>query len=381
MSLLLIQAILFASYSSSVRSDSNHSTLRRLWWCCIIRDRILPLDSRRSIQITPDHFDLKRNMLLGCIELEAEIGRSTIHCDDAKEGLSSIIKEVNTATNADNPLTQLQDCKRALARWYNTSPLRSSHGPTITADRAVVLHINVMYTYYQIFTDLEQLTFLIAKEKHDVAYIAFPLSLHIFDFTCSDTQMDHHPNHGEKRLAVERRLNILIQVMKIFHEQYDGVDGVLQAVRQIVNYARSCLPSSFTDTQLSSDSDLTLRVSLAMDLSLGTGIPSDAEDFTSYLGTLFQQPSQVELPVPPVETNDANHEETPQALAYGELTAQEHLMSDLISTEPPSLDWDVDTGETGLLSGLDETLMPSVPSDYEKTCEVESDLERRLNCG
>ncbi|KAF5962581.1 fungal specific transcription factor factor domain-containing protein [Fusarium bulbicola] len=116
------------SDSSSVRSDSNHSTLRRLWWCCIIRDRILPLGLRRSIQITPDHFDLKKNMILGCIELEAEIGRSTLHCDDAKEGLSSIIKEVvklsivstevlllafplkNTATNVDNSLTQLQDC-------------------------------------------------------------------------------------------------------------------------------------------------------------------------------------------------------------------------------------------------------------------------------
>ncbi|KAF5577133.1 fungal specific transcription factor domain-containing protein [Fusarium pseudocircinatum] len=111
------------SDSSTVRSDSNHSTLRRLWWCCIIRDRILPLGLRRSIQITPDHFDLKKNMILGCIELEAEIGRSTIYCDDAKQGLSSIMKEVvelsivltevlllafplkNTAANADNPFT------------------------------------------------------------------------------------------------------------------------------------------------------------------------------------------------------------------------------------------------------------------------------------
>ncbi|KAF5962580.1 hypothetical protein FBULB1_14023 [Fusarium bulbicola] len=122
-----------------------------------------------------------------------------------------------------------------------------------------------------------------------------------------------------------------------------------------------------------------------MDWSLSSGRPSDTQDFTSYLRTLFQQPSQVDLPVSPVETNDINREETPQALAYGEeLTT--HLMSGPICTEPPSPDWDVDTGETGLLSGLDETLMPSVPSNYEKTCEVESDLERRLseyleNCG
>ena len=30
---------------------------KRLWWCCVLRDRILPLGVLRPLQITHGHFD------------------------------------------------------------------------------------------------------------------------------------------------------------------------------------------------------------------------------------------------------------------------------------------------------------------------------------
>ena len=33
---------------------------KRLWWCCVLRDRVVALGMRRHIQITPDHFDLRQ---------------------------------------------------------------------------------------------------------------------------------------------------------------------------------------------------------------------------------------------------------------------------------------------------------------------------------
>ncbi|KAF4331884.1 FAD-dependent monooxygenase [Fusarium beomiforme] len=168
--------------------------------------------------------------------------------------------------------------------------------------------------------------------------------------------------------------------MNIFHEQFDGVDGVVKAVRHIVDYVHSSFPTSFTDAQLSSDSDMALCVSLAKDWSLSSGRPLNAEDFISYLETLFQQASQVELPVSPVETKDGKHKETSQALTYGEAaTAEEHIVFDLMCSDQSSPDWDMDVAETGVLFGFNETLRTSVPSDYEQDWEAEGDLEKGLN--
>ncbi|KAM5360445.1 hypothetical protein ACJA88_014829 [Fusarium oxysporum] len=186
--------------------------------------------------------------------------------------------------------------------------------------------------------------------------------------------------HGENKLAVERRLSTLIQAMKIFHEQYDGVEGVVKAVRYIVDYVHTYLSQSVTETQHSSDSDLTLRVSLAMDWSLSSGRPSDAEDFTSYLGTLFHQPSRIGLPVSPVETDDGKQEEISQDEAHVDpTTAGEQTVSDSIRTKPSSFAGDIDAAESELFFGFDETFGTSVPSDCEQDYRADSDLESKIN--
>ncbi|KAM5346068.1 hypothetical protein ACJ41O_009073 [Fusarium nematophilum] len=426
---------------ASVHVDSTHSTLRRLWWCCIIRDRILPLGLRRSIQITPAHFDLGKNMRLGCMELQAEIRHSRMHCQDTREGLATIIEEVvklsivltdillltfplkNTAARPNVTLLQLQECKEALSEWYNESPFRNTGGATAAADRSVVLNINLMYTYYHWATivmchfnmrniqarhlDRNQTSDIFRSRKEArtstisivesldrlnklgltqclpitiVAYAAFPLALHIFDVTCSDTPRSELSGDGEQKLVVERRLSTLIHAMKILHEQYDGVEGVVKTIRHIVDYVHSYVPKSVTGAQLSGDTDLALRVSLAMDWSLSSGRPSGGEDFTSYLGALFHQPSRINLPVSPVETDDGQQEDTTEGRTNDlVVTAAEQPVSDWIVTTPSSFAENTETAESEPFLGSDECPETPVTRDYGQSWSEESDLEKRIN--
>lgn len=148
-----------------VQVGGKYAAMRRLWWCCIIRDRILPLGVRRSIQITPAHFDLRKNMYLGLAELKAEIRNSKGHCEHTKDDLTSIMEAIvnlcveltdilllafplkSTVDQFDCILLEIRKCKDALYRWYDETPFRNYGSGT--TDQAVILNVNLMYTYYQ----------------------------------------------------------------------------------------------------------------------------------------------------------------------------------------------------------------------------------------
>ncbi|KAI9367178.1 fungal-specific transcription factor domain-containing protein [Aspergillus egyptiacus] len=66
------------------------SDLKRLWWCCIIRDRIISLGMRRPIQITPDEFDL-RQPGLSLQDLEEEVLHSEVYTPETKIALARVL--------------------------------------------------------------------------------------------------------------------------------------------------------------------------------------------------------------------------------------------------------------------------------------------------
>lgn len=48
-------------YFRAPASDDGHRLVRkRLWWCCILRDRMIAVGSRRNVQIMPTEFDLNQ---------------------------------------------------------------------------------------------------------------------------------------------------------------------------------------------------------------------------------------------------------------------------------------------------------------------------------
>ena len=66
------------------------SDLKRLWWCCMIRDRIISLGMRRPIQITPDDFDHHQSGL-SFQDLEEECLNSEVYPPEAKVALCRVL--------------------------------------------------------------------------------------------------------------------------------------------------------------------------------------------------------------------------------------------------------------------------------------------------
>ncbi|KAJ0422750.1 fungal-specific transcription factor domain-containing protein [Aspergillus carlsbadensis] len=64
--------------------------LKRLWWCCMIRDRIISLGMRRPIQITPDEFDLNQPGL-SFEDLQEECLQSEVYNPETKVALCRVL--------------------------------------------------------------------------------------------------------------------------------------------------------------------------------------------------------------------------------------------------------------------------------------------------
>ncbi|KAH7142915.1 fungal-specific transcription factor domain-containing protein [Dactylonectria estremocensis] len=84
------------SQSSSLPLEVRQER-KRLWWCCIIRDRILPLGVRRSIQISRDTFDFDQEPFVEA-DLEKEFETSRVYGSETKRNLACVMEaQVNLA--------------------------------------------------------------------------------------------------------------------------------------------------------------------------------------------------------------------------------------------------------------------------------------------
>jgi hypothetical protein len=159
----------------------KQNVLKRLWWCCVLRDRILPLGLRRSVKITRTHFDFDANPGLGYNDLADEIDRSRVYNSGTKRCLIEIcVQAIELCTVLTDLLTlvfpldespgwgkgsedteKVRECKHALRRWYKGATLQFPLFGGDAAPRAkvtggkefqhdsVILYTNLMYMYYQ----------------------------------------------------------------------------------------------------------------------------------------------------------------------------------------------------------------------------------------
>uniref|UniRef100_A0A8H7N7F7 Zn(2)-C6 fungal-type domain-containing protein n=1 Tax=Bionectria ochroleuca TaxID=29856 RepID=A0A8H7N7F7_BIOOC len=373
----------------------KQNILKRVWWCCVIRDRTLGLLMRRPIQITREHFDFETSPVLGFPDLVGEFGRSQVYSPDTKRWLAEILVQlvelyvvltdiiVLVFPLDDTPgwgrdmapedVDRIRECKMALRRWYKDATLRfpmSGRGgqqqqqaeslPSSSRRHgSVILYTNLMYMYYHstrvvlchheilhlaiiqamprkeggnnITRDLS----IIYENRHElqdaasgvteclkelvqlklarwlpisaVACTALPLVLNILDVKLSSRQQQQAGGNLDRNAAAalkQHRLNILIEAMKTYQPQYDGVDWVSEIVRHIVNLAQIDDGSAgedggtgggqqqtngitdWTDILASNPSSY-LRLALALDLSLSKGrLPEDG-DFPVSLRGLF----------------------------------------------------------------------------------------------
>ncbi|UPL02901.1 hypothetical protein LCI18_013835 [Fusarium solani-melongenae] len=162
----------------------RQNLLRRLWWCCIFCDRILPLNMRRSLHISSARFDFDASPALGYTDLSDELGRSQVYHAETKRRLADVVEQTaelcSTLTNVlelvypfgDVPACQnrqrlvrdrdqIKDCKAAMMAWFSraTSLFPGSRDRAdsrtlpgsgeATAEDPVRLYTNLMFMHYQ----------------------------------------------------------------------------------------------------------------------------------------------------------------------------------------------------------------------------------------
>ncbi|KAH7126484.1 fungal-specific transcription factor domain-containing protein, partial [Dactylonectria estremocensis] len=292
-----------ADYHSDVsnfppQKADDHAILRRLWWCCIMRDRILPLGLRRSITITLAHFDFDKNLELGTTEIQAEIRRSNVYDAETRTALARATKRLlkfsvlltnillllyplkpitDNTREMQAKMVSVRKYKEDLLRWYTErSTTESVRREKFVEHKSVTMHTALMHIYYHgamislCHYDLKAVGAVstcdqkikIAQTRKEVqrsiscitdlldglnqlhvarwlpitivAYAAFPLAVHMFDAQFPRAKVGNSVEQQQRSQSKQRQLAALIKAMKVFHEQYDGVEDVVRTIRSII---------------------------------------------------------------------------------------------------------------------------------------------------
>lgn len=148
--------------------NENKGALKRLWWCCILRDRIMALGLRRPMCIRPMDCD---STLPGLTEndFEDEIRYSGVYSPAIKRKLIQIIvsaselgvilsdvldiiypmKPASHQVYCKQIHDQLQILLASLDNWYEKTMTKSFSPNYVTGThRSVILFTNMVYMYY-----------------------------------------------------------------------------------------------------------------------------------------------------------------------------------------------------------------------------------------
>ncbi|KAM5347621.1 hypothetical protein ACJ41O_007445 [Fusarium nematophilum] len=165
---------------STMAPSKQRNILKRLWWCCIIRDRSMGLLLRRSINITREQFNLE-NDPLGARDLRDELQHSRVYSPSTKLKLAEVLSQSvqlfikltevlmlifppggmgAMQPQQDQSIIQLYECRSGLREWSSLTALRlprdrkyADLAPLPKSDRSsghvsITLYTNLMYMYY-----------------------------------------------------------------------------------------------------------------------------------------------------------------------------------------------------------------------------------------
>lgn len=161
--------------NASAEQQKSHSMLRRLWWCCILKDRLGALVTRRKLCIPPWDFPSGVSPLL-VADLRDEIFRSSVYTARAKRllerylvlavefcvVLADIVALVFPFADAGKKpgtvdTARIEACRLALQEWRTRAATHFPESDTTTSalgegkrhTASVIIHIKLLYIYYQ----------------------------------------------------------------------------------------------------------------------------------------------------------------------------------------------------------------------------------------
>ncbi|KAF5988645.1 cutinase transcription factor 1 beta [Fusarium bulbicola] len=304
-SILLATAI---QYAQGAEADQFHkrpdqdsdmtNRLKRLWWCCIVRDRILPLGVRRQLHITsinPTLYHLTER------DFAKEIHGSQVYSSQNKRSLvqlfislcelaipfTSVVQTVygmgQSAVDTIAPMIDNQEqikesirfCEASLDNWFDKATIQFPTPAGITStEKSLVLYTNLMYIYYysarvalyqyeafvvsltspgagmdgklhQTRLQLEDATLGITDNLKELVQLKvarfLPISITAYAalplvLHILDVKLAKLPSQTARK---QGRLNIYMETMKGLENLYDGVDDVWAFIRAAIDSATS----------------------------------------------------------------------------------------------------------------------------------------------
>jgi len=161
-------------HTKTALTTERRKILKRLLWCCILRDRILPLGVRRPLNISESDFDFEAAPLTR-EDFQSEIVRSKVYSVSAKTSLTDLFLTLcslavsltgvimtayplNGSLNSrsldenktEHTTDRIEACKFTMGRWFEKA---TTEFPTPAGigdvHESIVLYTNLMYIYYQ----------------------------------------------------------------------------------------------------------------------------------------------------------------------------------------------------------------------------------------
>ncbi|RKL03866.1 hypothetical protein BFJ71_g3836 [Fusarium oxysporum] len=267
--------------------------LKRLWWCCVLRDRILALALRQSPLLSPTAYNCPE---LSAADFAHEIGTSLVYDGIVKRlivqiaialgDLGTLLSEIPPAPSLAKVRElcrdEIEDLTMRLDKWYDKTYAMFKLPTLITgAHESLILFSNVLCTYYHI-------------SFAATPFIWYLLQSHIQN-SDGDTQRD---------------LDAHLDVMNQFNYLYDNATSTIKYIRGIVEHIKISVPlptytasshgadehvvrpatlieeswssDTWTDMLLK-DPRMYLRIALAVEFSLARGRCPAEEDFPQWL--------------------------------------------------------------------------------------------------
>ncbi|KAG5795920.1 hypothetical protein H9Q69_005065 [Fusarium xylarioides] len=306
------------------RVQKLRNTLKRLWWCCIICDRLLPLTSRQSIKITPANFSFSCSKL-GSADLCDELYNSDVYDSTTKTlhaellsrlvDLCVVLTDVLTVTSWSETKTTLDErmaeeispassiilFKNLIEMYYHSARLsvchynilRSSLLPPSQSDTQLRRQSEDLQgsasRVTECLLEFDRLGLSRWLPMTAIGCTAFPLALQMIDVELLRPKKPASPEEGVKLTQKEQHVENILKQMKSYKKKYYITDWVMRAIRHVVELARQRSPAPMsTDDDSSPTSCLDmlktrpsyyLRLVMTLDMSISNGRLPDECDF------------------------------------------------------------------------------------------------------
>ncbi|KAG5655217.1 hypothetical protein KAF25_001970, partial [Fusarium avenaceum] len=253
------------------KNDAQDSgSLKRLWWCCVLRDRILALALRQSPLITLTAYDFSRAGL-SFSDFAHEIRASRVYDATAKRVivqvaivlchlgviLSDIPPALNLSIFQDNgghglSHEEIEHLAMRLDSWYDKTYVIFRLPSLITgAHESLIIFSNVLYTYYHAAKallynhallgtasprrgQLEQNHIDTRLEAHaNLGRISFAATPFIWYLLQSQMQTSDN-----QTLDMQQDLQSHLDIMNRFSHLYENAESTIDCIKDIVEHIK-----------------------------------------------------------------------------------------------------------------------------------------------